>query len=143
MVHSFSTSELLAEERGDESMLRHIRDDERGRAVAYRSRVASDHGAALLKPPPFFEHTLPLVRQGFTSIVDDSFTRCFKSKKVVRWNWNCYLYPMYLFGVLVRYCLLFPLRLLCLFTGALIVAILFPCVKVLSNFRNTKAWELA
>ena len=148
MVHSVSASELLAAERGDESMLRHIRDNERGRAVAYRARVASDAqggGAAALArpPPPFFEHTLPLVRQGFTAIVDDSFTRCFKSKKVVRWNWNCYLLPAYCIGVVVRYCVLFPLRLLCLMLGFAVVALLFPCVKLLSNFTNTKTWELA
>ena len=145
MVHSISASELQAAERGDETMLRHIRDNERGRAVAYRARVVSDHGSAgaLVKPPPFFEHTLPLVRQGFTAIVDDSFTRCFKSKKVVRWNWNCYLFPAYCIGVVVRYCVLFPVRLLCLLLGFLLVAILFPCVKLLSNFRDTKAWELA
>ena len=148
MVHSVSASELLAAERGDESMLRHIRDNERGRAVAYRARVASDAqagGAAALArpPPPFFEHTLPLVRQGFTAIVDDSFTRCFKSKKVVRWNWNCYLFPAYCIGVVVRYCVLFPLRLLCLMLGFAVVALLFPCVKLLSNFMDTKTWELA
>jgi hypothetical protein len=147
MIHSISASELLASERGDESMLRHIRDVERDRAVAYRQRVSSDLGsagaAAMLKPPPFFEHTLPLVRQGFTAIVDDSFTRCFKSKKVVRWNWNCYLLPAYCIGVVVRYCILFPLRLLCLMLGFLLVAILFPCVKLLSNFMDTNAWELA
>ena len=146
MIHSISASELLASERGDESMLRHIRDVERDRAVAYRQRVSSDLGsagaAAMLKPPPFFEHTLPLVRQGFTAIVDDSFTRCFKSKKVVRWNWNCYLWPCWAVGVVVRYLILFPLRLLCLLSGFVVVSLAFPIVKSLSFFFNTRPWEI-
>ena len=144
LVHSVSVSELLAAERGDESMLRHISADEKGRADAYRARAASERECdAMVRPPPFFEHTLPLVRQGFNAIVDDSFTRCFKSKKVVRWNWNCYLFPAYLLGVVVRYTILFPLRLLCLLLGFLLVMLLFPCVKFISFFRNTTAWEVA
>lgn len=89
-----------------------------------------------------FAIALPLVRQGYTAMVDDSFTRCFKSKKVVRWNWNCYLWPVWILGVCVRYFLLFPLRLLGLTTGFVATAILFPLVKFYGVFFDSKAYEI-
>jgi hypothetical protein len=141
LSHSESHNELLAAERGDESMLRRIREEEKGRLEAYRARVPSD-ATVLPRPPAFFEYTLPLVHQGFTAVVDDSFTRCFKTKKVVRWNWNCYLWPCWAVGVVVRYLILFPLRLLCLLSGFVVVSLAFPIVKSLSFFFNTRPWEI-
>ena len=141
LTHSLSHNELLAAERGDESMLRRIREEAQWRLEAYRARVPSDYSPQA-KPPAFFDLTLPLVHQGFTAVVDDSFTRCFKTKKVVRWNWNCYLGPCYYAGVIVRYGVLFPLRLLCLMMGFLVVSLLFPIVKCFSACFNTKAWEI-
>lgn len=141
LSHSESHNELLAAERGDESMLRRIREEEKGRLEAYRARVPSD-ATVLPRPPAFFEFTLPLVHQGFTAVVDDSFTRCFKTKKVVRWNWNCYLWPCWAVGVVVRYFILFPLRLLCLLLGFVVVCLSFPIVKSFSFFFNTRPWEI-
>ncbi|CAN8229310.1 unnamed protein product [Cochlearia groenlandica] len=51
------------------------------------------------------------------AIVDDSFTRCFKSNPPEPWNWNVYLFPLWCCGVVVRYCVLFPLRVLTLAFG--------------------------
>ena len=36
--------------------------------------------------------------------------RCFQSASSDPWNWNVYLFPVWLLGVLVRYGILFPLR---------------------------------
>ena len=44
------------------------------------------------------------------AIVDDSFLRCFKSTPDEPWNWNIYLFPLWLLGVVVRNLILFPLR---------------------------------
>ena len=44
------------------------------------------------------------------AIVDDSFLRCFKSTPDEPWNWNVYLFPLWLLGVAVRNLILFPLR---------------------------------
>lgn len=41
----------------------------------------------------------------------DSFTRCFKSIPPEPWNWNIYLFPLWCFGVVIRYFVLFPGRL--------------------------------
>jgi len=52
----------------------------------------------------------PTLTEAGGAIVDDSFTRCFKSNPPEPWNWNIYLFPLWCFGVVVRYCILFPLR---------------------------------
>lgn len=51
-----------------------------------------------------------LLNEGATAIVDDSFTKCFKSTPSDPWNWNVYLFPVWCVGCLVRHLLLFPLR---------------------------------
>ena len=43
--------------------------------------------------------------------IQDSFTRCFKSNPPEPWNWNVYLFPLWCFGVVIRYFVLFPARL--------------------------------
>lgn len=52
----------------------------------------------------------PVLTDGAAAVVDDSFLRCFQSQGPDPWNWNVYLFPMWCIGVLVRYCILFPLR---------------------------------
>ncbi|KAJ0252174.1 hypothetical protein HA466_0130080 [Hirschfeldia incana] len=59
----------------------------------------------------------PTLTEAAGAIVDDSFTRCFKSNPPEPWNWNIYLFPLWCCGVVVRYCLLFPLRCLTLAFG--------------------------
>ena len=44
------------------------------------------------------------------AIVDDTFTKCFKSNAPDPWNWNLYLFPLWCCGVVVRYGILFPIR---------------------------------
>ena len=139
-------------------------------ASAYRARATSEGAAPLLpprsgappphalsgaaglssgplaegsRPPALFDFTLPLVRQGFVAVVDDSFTRCFKSKKVVRWSWNCYLWPTWAVGVLVRYLVLFPCRLLCLLLGFVFVfLVMLPILKLLGRVWDMRRWEI-
>jgi hypothetical protein len=93
--------------------------------------------------PPFFDFTLPLIRQASVAMVDDSFTRCFKSKKVVKWNWNCYLWPTWALGVVVRYCILFPIRLTTLLLGfVLVMLLMMPAIKLLGLFMDTQKMEI-
>jgi glycerol-3-phosphate O-acyltransferase 3/4 len=47
---------------------------------------------------------------GAKAIVDDTFTKCFKSTPPELWNWNIYLFPLWLIGVGIRYLVLFPIR---------------------------------
>lgn len=101
-----------------------------------------------------------VVSDGVNAIVDDSFNRCFTRNKSdpcapappaaapppclhlthpthapsPRWNFNWYLFPMWIIGVLIRYLLLFPCRLLLLLVGFLLFFIVFftvhLCMKV-------------
>lgn len=49
----------------------------------------------------------------YSCVIDeqDSFTRCFKSNPPEPWNWNVYLFPLWCCGVVIRYLILFPVRL--------------------------------
>jgi hypothetical protein len=51
------------------------------------------------------------------TLIQDSFTRCFKSNSPEPWNWNIYLFPLWCLGVVIRYGILFPLRGLTLLVG--------------------------
>lgn len=81
---------------------------------------------------------VPLMCEAMQVLVDDTFTRCFESIYPEAWNWNLYLYPMWLLGVFVRYCILFPLRLLCLLSGTLVFLICFTVVTTLVSNEQTK-----
>ncbi|KAG6386383.1 hypothetical protein SASPL_155282 [Salvia splendens] len=59
----------------------------------------------------------PTLTEAAGAIVDDSFTRCFKSNPPEPWNWNIYLFPLWCLGVVVRYMILFPLRVMVLTLG--------------------------
>ena len=71
-----------------------------------------------------------------SALVDDSFLRCFKSAIDDPWNWNFYLFPLWLVGVVVRNCILFPLRLITLLLGFVIFFIVFHISGVL--FRGER-----
>ena len=60
-----------------------------------------------------------------SALVDDTFLRCFKSAIDDPWNWNFYLFPLWLVGVVVRNCILFPLRLVALLLGFIIFFLMF------------------
>ncbi|KAI0511488.1 hypothetical protein KFK09_012118 [Dendrobium nobile] len=51
----------------------------------------------------------PTLTEAAGAIIDDSFTRCFKSNSQEPWNWNIYLFPLWCLGVMIRYGFLFPL----------------------------------
>ncbi|XP_074382989.1 glycerol-3-phosphate acyltransferase 9-like isoform X2 [Apium graveolens] len=76
--------------------------------------------------PPSHTHQLhlrdlldisPTLNQAAGAIIDDSFTRCFKSNPPEPWNWNIYLFPMWCLGVVIRHGILFPIRVLILSIG--------------------------
>eukprot|EP01133_Synstelium_polycarpum_P018239 gene18239-21823_t len=80
----------------------------------------------------------PFMTDGVEVLVEDEFTRCFTSPEINAWNWNIYLYPAWLFGLFIRYCILFPLRLTCLLIGAFIFAFMFISVSTLVKSEKTK-----
>ncbi|GAB2219257.1 hypothetical protein Droror1_Dr00006890 [Drosera rotundifolia] len=65
------------------------------------------------------------------AVVDDSFTRCFKSLPPDPWNWNIYLFPLWCLGVITRYLILFPARLLIVAVGWIVFVSCYPVVHFL------------
>lgn len=79
----------------------------------------------------------PALTEAAGAIVDDTFTRCFKSNPPERWNWNLYLFPLWCCGVVFRYFVLFPLRVLTLVVGWIVFLSAFIPVHFLFR-RNTR-----
>lgn len=71
----------------------------------------------------------PFLTEGAEALVEDEFTKCFTSPENESWNWNVYLYPAWIFGVFIRYCILFPMRLTCLLVGTFLFAVSFVFVS--------------
>lgn len=67
----------------------------------------------------------PALTEAAGAIVDDSFTRCFKSNSPEPWNWNIYLFPLWCCGVVIRYLIIFPIRVLVLTIGWIIFLSLY------------------
>ncbi|XP_021776296.1 glycerol-3-phosphate acyltransferase 3-like [Chenopodium quinoa] len=73
----------------------------------------------------------PALTEAAGAIVDDSFTRCFKSNPPEPWNWNIYLFPLWCCGVVMRYLIIFPIRVLVLTLGWMIFLSLYMPVHFL------------
>jgi glycerol-3-phosphate O-acyltransferase 3/4 len=78
-----------------------------------------------------------------SALVDDSFLRCFKSAIDDPWNWNFYLFPLWLVGVVVRNCILFPLRLVALLLGFIIFFLMFHLSGVVFRGKRREQAERA
>mmetsp|Transcript_23112 Transcript_23112/g.65609 ORF Transcript_23112/g.65609 Transcript_23112/m.65609 type:complete len:558 (-) Transcript_23112:289-1962(-) len=55
--------------------------------------------------------------EGVECIVDDEFWKCFQSRKPRPWNWNAYLWPLWFGGCVIRYLILFPMRVVVFILG--------------------------
>ena len=84
---------------------------------------------------------LPFVSHGIEKTVQDDFSRCFQSAHSPAWNWNLYLYPLWLLGVLTRYLVLLPLRCLCIALGALLWLSLLLVIRLLVPAARRGEWE--
>ncbi|XP_031486729.1 glycerol-3-phosphate acyltransferase 9 [Nymphaea colorata] len=84
----------------------------------------------------------PALSEAAGAIVDDSFTRCFKSNPPEPWNWNVYLFPLWCLGVVIRYVFLFPLRCILLATGWGIFLTSFMLVHYLLKGQNKTRRQL-
>jgi glycerol-3-phosphate O-acyltransferase 3/4 len=71
-------------------------------------------------------------------------TKTTQLSKADPWNWNLYLFPLWAGGVLLRYAVLFPLRLALLIVGFLIFALAFFVITPLATARSPSrraAWQ--
>jgi len=112
---------------------------------AERSRLHSSPGGTVLEEVLDISQ---LLRDAGSAVVDDSFLRCFTSAPDEPWNWNLYLAPLWALGVVFRHGVLFPLRMVLLFTGVLLFLAAFfgakPVFALLGGRRTAAArarWE--
>lgn len=86
---------------------------------------------------------VPMITDAASFIVEDQFTNCFTSHNPRPWNWNIYLFPMWVFGIFARYCILLPFRVLILIVGSLIVGLgLFFSSKFIPDGPKRKKFQL-
>nr|WDA53441.1 glycerol-3-phosphate acyltransferase 9 [Erycina pusilla] len=81
----------------------------------------------------------PTLTEAAGAIIDDSFTRCFKSNSEEPWNWNIYLFPLWCLGVVIRYGFLFPLRVAILAVGWIVFFAAFLPLRFF--FTEDKHWK--
>lgn len=77
-------------------------------------RLSSQSGGSLLQD---LLNISPVLTDAAAAVVDDSFLRCFQGARPDPWNWNIYLFPLWLLGCAIRWVILFPLRLTLLILG--------------------------
>ncbi len=68
---------------------------------------------------------------GLGNVVQDSFLPCFEPQRDKAWNWALHLLPPWILGVVLRFCVLLPLRVLLLLTGMLVFCVLFFSLQLL------------
>ena len=80
-----------------------------------------------------------VLQDAASAIIDDTFNKCFTFTERPAWNWNFYLFPMWVCGVAIRYGVLFPLRLVFIVTSTVIFLLTFTAAHSLApnagNFR--------
>lgn len=89
--------------------------------------------AAVEQPQRFFflDDVVPFLNGAAKAINQDLFTQCFRTEPQAAWNWNVYLFPVWCVGVVLRYGVLMPLRLLTLIVGT---ALLLPFIVAVNFF---------
>lgn len=85
--------------------------------LAEEERLAAAGRQAAGRVLPDLLNVAGVLTDGASAMVDDSFLKCFQTNHADPWNWNAYLWPAWAVGVVLRYCVLFPLRLALLLTS--------------------------
>ena len=80
------------------------------------------------------------LKSGFNDIIQDDFSRCFTEHEDNAWNWNIYLFPLWLFGLIIRYFILFPIRLLSLTIALCLFLFLFFSIKIIIPNNHKRSW---
>ena len=78
--------------------------------LAEEERLAAAGRQAAGRVLPDLLNISAVLTDGASAMVDDSFLKCFQTNHADPWNWNAYLWPAWAVGVVLRYLVLFPLR---------------------------------
>jgi len=84
------------------------------------------------------------INSGAQVIVDDDFSLCFKRPERRPWNFNAYLFGLWLIGVALRYLIILPIRALIFVLSILVTMAQFSLWKKLfaKDAEKLKQWEL-
>jgi hypothetical protein len=80
--------------------------------------------------------TSDLMTDAADALIDDSFFRCFTSAPPDPWNWNWYLFPQWAVGCVLRYCIIFPIRLTLLLIAMALALVFFFTVQAVLRVRT-------
>ena len=100
-----------------------------------RPDVQQQHVFHLADAVPFF-------REAAEAMVSDNFNRCFSVSQEPAWNWNFYLAPIWLLGVVIRYAVLLPLRVLFIIICSIFFILGCEIVYLLPLSRSSQAAAL-
>jgi glycerol-3-phosphate O-acyltransferase 3/4 len=73
------------------------------------------------------------------TVINDDFSKCFQSHPRDAWNFNFYLWPLWALGVLFRYSILFPIRLVGLLVGVILMIIVLLTLPLILRDKATLA----
>ena len=90
--------------------------------------------------PLVFTEVLPLIRTGVQSLAKDDFTICFESKRTPRWNHTVVLSIMWVLGIIIRYVVLFPVKVLIFMVGTSMFLSAMSVVFWMRDGRRKKKW---
>ena len=102
---SFEQKDLAVNEPDGVSLAGEI--DPKGRKTPEQLTSLQKQKSSIL---PSILNCSGVVQDACNAIVDDSFNRCFQMKDQRPWNFNFYLYPIWVVGFVIRHCVLLPLR---------------------------------
>ena len=74
---------------------------------------------------------LHVAGDGFGSVVQDTFLPCFEPQGYHHWNWAFHLFVPWLVGIVLRFFILLPLRIIILLLGVLLFSIMFFAVQLI------------
>lgn len=84
------------------------------------------------------EYTTSLIGDAVQALVADSFTECFRSYPDKPWNFTPTLFVMWLFGCVIRYCILLPIRAIIFFTCIVSFSGILIVVKTIIPFSKLR-----
>lgn len=114
-----------------------VSEDQKRLLQRHLDRILIEQLRPSIEAPRLLSDAILYVSEGASDIVDDSFNRCFIAEPPKAWNWG-YLSVVWPFGVLIRYIILFPLRLLLLIISSLLMALIIAVMRMVYNKESQR-----
>lgn len=138
-AHSIDKAEGFGASLDNEEMNAWLDSFASGYAKEFEKQIHSEREKDYKRVTTFgFTDLAPFARNAFECLVSDSFTQCFESQRSAHWIFKFYLIPLYFIGVIFRYGILLPARIIVLLIGFSIYLLIF--LLALAFNTETKNW---